>query len=637
MNQVFYIDAEEEITSAIDRLKKSTANRNYFVVPQRSLVLQSLVNLKLLKREAEKGKKQIVIVTQSPLGSNLAKKAEIETCSSIDGLEVGQINNEVELSIDGKRGGIYENKKVAKNTNKKSRLENIGSEEFFEEAIKKNPYVLKNKKAVVQNAVALPKIVPEKIYRGEERGQVSSQKNPTMNDVLPVAKERIIKEPMSMGEIEQESIFDNKLNLKREAQLESLFMEGAKTEEKDASLSKKENFQPVSLRARKFVVLFVAVCLALILGILIYLFVPHADILVYPKLETNEVDIDISAIESQNFDEKLENLPIRIIEKETVLKETFNSLGKSGSSGDKSRGKIVIFNEYGSLSQPLVATTRFLSENGKLFRLIKGVTVPGTTSVGGEIKPGAIEAEVIADESGEDYNIEPSKFSIPGLEGGPKFEKMYAKSENSMAGGKSSGALGIVSISQLDIDNARKKVEADAKSQALEGLKSEIPEGEIVLPEAINQTIEESISLSRAGEAKSNFEYEVKIKSVALAFKTDNIKRSILKSFQEKSGINKEISPVNVEIEYRQVAPDFQSRSMQIKVHGKLFISPSINLADLKKEFLGKNRDQFRDVLKKYPQIEGIEISFWPKFLPEKIPQYPGQVKLEIKDGVDKK
>ncbi len=637
MNQVFYIDIEEEITSVIDRLKKSTANRNYFVVPQRSLVLQSLVNLKLLKREAEKGKKQIIIVTQSPLGSNLAKKAEIEVCSSTDGLEVGQINNEVKLSIEGEKSGIYENKNVAKNINKKSRLENIGSEKFFEASIKKNPDVLKNKKAAVQTAAIMSEIVPEKIYRNEERVQVSNQKTSTMNDMLPVAKERIIEEPMKTGKIEQENIFNNKLNSRKEEQLRSLFMKDDKTEVKNASSPEKESFQPVSSKARKFVVLFVVICLMLISGILIYLFVPRADILVYPKLETSEVDMDISAIESQNIDEKLENLPLRIIEKETVLKETFNSLGKSGSSSDKSRGKIVIFNEYGSLPQPLVATTRFLSENGKLFRLIKGVTVPGTTSIGGEIKPGAIEAEVIADESGEDYDIEPSKFSIPGFEGGPKFEKIYAKSENSMAGGKSSSSSGIISISQLDIDNARKKVEADAKSQASEDLKSEIYEGEIVLPEAINQTIEESIPLSKAGEAKSNFEYEVKVKNIALAFKTDDIKRAILKSFQEKSGMDEELHFANIEIEYRQTTPDFQSKSMQIKVHGKLFISPSINLADLKKEFLGKDGDQFSDVLKKYPQIEGIEISFWPKFLSKKIPQYPGQVKLEIRDSVDKK
>lgn len=635
MNQVFYIDAEEEITSVIDRLKKSTANRNYFVVPQRSLVLQSLVNLKLLKREAEKGKKQIVIVTQSPLGSNLAKKAEIETCSSVDGLEVGQMNNEVELSIKDKKGDIYENENIPKNTNKKSRLENIGSEEFFE-AIKRNQNISRGIKTAAQTAISLPEIVPEKIYRNEEMSQVSSQKAPIMNDVLPMARERIIEEPMKTEKIEQENIFSNKLNSKREEQLKSLFAKEVK-ETKDPSPLKKENTQPISSRARKFVFLFIAICLTLVAGILIYLFVPRADIIIYPKMETNEIDIDISASESQNIDEKLKGLPLRVIEKETVLKETFDALGKSNSSGDKARGKIVIFNEYGSLSQPLVATTRFKSENGKVFRLVKGVTVPGTTSIGGETKPGAIEAEVIADESGEEYNIEPSKFSIPGFEGGAKFEKIYAKSENSMIGGGSNSSSGIVSISQLDIDNARKKVEADAKNQAVEDLKSGISEEEIILPEAINQTIEESNALSKAGEVKNNFEYEAKVKSTALAFKIDDVKKAILKSFQEKSGINEEINPADIEIEYRQVALDFQSKSLQIKVHGKLFISPVINLADLKKEFLGKDGSQFRDVLKKYPQIDGMEISFWPKFLPEKIPQYPGQVKLEIKDSVDKK
>ena len=52
MHQTFYIDIDEEISSVIDRLDKSVTTENYFVVPGRAIFLQSIVNLKLLKREA---------------------------------------------------------------------------------------------------------------------------------------------------------------------------------------------------------------------------------------------------------------------------------------------------------------------------------------------------------------------------------------------------------------------------------------------------------------------------------------------------------------------------------------------------------------------------------------------------------
>ncbi len=74
--------------------------------------------------------------------------------------------------------------------------------------------------------------------------------------------------------------------------------------------------------------------------------------------------------------------------------------------------------------------TRFLALDGKIFRLTKGITVPGAKIVEGKIIPSSIEAAVIADQPGEAYNIGPvSRFSIPGLKGTPKYEAFYAESK----------------------------------------------------------------------------------------------------------------------------------------------------------------------------------------------------------------
>lgn len=87
MSQTFYIDLEEEISSVVDRLNKSISVDNFFVLPKRAIFLQSIVNLKLLKREAEKVGKRIVIVTQDEIGASMAKRCEIEVRAALeDGL-----------------------------------------------------------------------------------------------------------------------------------------------------------------------------------------------------------------------------------------------------------------------------------------------------------------------------------------------------------------------------------------------------------------------------------------------------------------------------------------------------------------------------------------------------------------------
>ncbi|MDH4330435.1 MAG: hypothetical protein OEV93_02690, partial [Candidatus Moranbacteria bacterium] len=88
MHQVFYIDLEEEVTSIIDRLRKSKSENNVFVIPIRALILGSVVSLKLIKKKAEEMQKNILVVTQDEQGRVLASKAGFETRDSLEGIDI---------------------------------------------------------------------------------------------------------------------------------------------------------------------------------------------------------------------------------------------------------------------------------------------------------------------------------------------------------------------------------------------------------------------------------------------------------------------------------------------------------------------------------------------------------------------
>lgn len=62
---VIYIDIEDDITGVIEKLKNSSEKIIAMVPPKGNAVLQSVVNLKLLKRAAENAGKQPVIVTNN--------------------------------------------------------------------------------------------------------------------------------------------------------------------------------------------------------------------------------------------------------------------------------------------------------------------------------------------------------------------------------------------------------------------------------------------------------------------------------------------------------------------------------------------------------------------------------------------
>ena len=72
MEDFIYLEIDEEITSIIDRLKEVKATKVGIVVPRGAMVLQSVVNLKLIKRIATQHKKQVAIITVDKVGRSLA-------------------------------------------------------------------------------------------------------------------------------------------------------------------------------------------------------------------------------------------------------------------------------------------------------------------------------------------------------------------------------------------------------------------------------------------------------------------------------------------------------------------------------------------------------------------------------------
>lgn len=85
MSSILYLESDEDITSAVDKLKSSEGADVQVVVPKRSTLLQSMINLKLLKRAAEDNKKNLVLVTTDRLSSHLAGRVGLAVADKLNG------------------------------------------------------------------------------------------------------------------------------------------------------------------------------------------------------------------------------------------------------------------------------------------------------------------------------------------------------------------------------------------------------------------------------------------------------------------------------------------------------------------------------------------------------------------------
>ena len=107
-----YVDIDDEITALIDKVRNSSARVVALVLPKRASVLQSIVNMKLLKRTADSEKKNIVLITTEagllPLAGavgihvagSLNSKPEIPAAPSMGGGETETIDEDLSLPLD---------------------------------------------------------------------------------------------------------------------------------------------------------------------------------------------------------------------------------------------------------------------------------------------------------------------------------------------------------------------------------------------------------------------------------------------------------------------------------------------------------------------------------------------------------
>ena len=86
-----YLESDDEITSVVDKLKNAEGNSLDLVIPKEAIMLQSVINLKLLKRQAEALGKEITIVTTDKVGQKLASQIGIPVVAK-EGQEPKEVN-----------------------------------------------------------------------------------------------------------------------------------------------------------------------------------------------------------------------------------------------------------------------------------------------------------------------------------------------------------------------------------------------------------------------------------------------------------------------------------------------------------------------------------------------------------------
>lgn len=699
MPHLAYIDPDEEIISVISRLRKTSDTEMFFVVPKRALFVRSLVNLRLLEREAKKLGKRLCLVTPDEEGRSLAQKAGIESRVSLEGIPGVNQSSKPSLPARIPQTQVEQppssgQSEISPASATRPHSESIGSESFFAAdgpGAGVDPRVSQEGPASLSRPIAPPNFsdptvrtdpltsrsVPVRDRTPKRLTALNSVANvpPVPSQGVSLAesplslRSDVSQRPVGVNRAPESSLLPRSTSdaasrvsvafpMQQAAPLSKIspqpssesfpissgfaMSQQTSSSSVQSALSRfyRKNMPDQSAAGRipsiktsperhsdphtfRWILLGgMAISLLAVLCVALIVFVPRADVTVVTKELSTSLDVEISArADQEKVDVSGKTIPLRVVEAEKDIVKSFPSTGQSSVSDRRARGMITVSNAFGSSPQSLVATTRFESLDGKIFRLAKGVTVPGAREVDGKTVPGTIDAEVIADASGKEYNIDPTTFTIPGLKGSPKYEKISASSPRAFSGGGDGGGA-IASVSADDVARAK-----DAAIKALpESLRNELEKdlqpGEKLLDDAILSETLSSDAFPSVGAVASSFDFRMHVSARALVFSESDVR--IVAAALLGGGAK----PEDIHVEYTVPHPDFTAKAVGIKARVSFEKGQSIDVERIKRGILGKSVSDVQSVLADYPNIQKIEVVFWPEFMTSRIPSRTSQVSV---------
>jgi len=357
---------------------------------------------------------------------------------------------------------------------------------------------------------------------------------------------------------------------------------------------------------------------AVFLVIVAYFFLPSLKISLHPRAEVISDSISFNIVpaldkqapavaNSRSLIGRIQSVPLS-------AEKVYEASGEE-ILGEEINGEVTLHNEY-SKAQPLVANTRLLSPDNKLFRLKEAVNIPA----GGKVK-----AQIYADKVSPEMAIGPTRFTIPGLWLGLQ-DQIYATSDEAFEYSHKvkkyvkqrdldQAINDIKSILAAKVDNSLASFYNDHESLAysLDDSNAKIDLGAKLGEEVAEFKVSATNNLTLVSFSKEQAEALVKAK---LAFLLPDDKK--LSAFDSK------------DIAYRLDAFDVDTGTATVTASfkGSMSLRTDANIID-RRQLVNLNEAQIADYLRSFPEIESYELKFFPAFI-KRAPSLADRIKITV-------
>ena len=367
---------------------------------------------------------------------------------------------------------------------------------------------------------------------------------------------------------------------------------------------------------KKSVFLIITLCIIGGVAIVLATTLPHATITVHPKVTQRNVSKDILLSSKSTTPDYIHySLPTKIITQEATAQKTFTQSGDQVSQGN-SKGSVKFTNAQDSEQRLLPHTHLKYEPTGVMFTTDGPVIIPPN---------GSVDATITAEGTGSSGDVAAGKFLVdkfsPGLQ-----KVVYAESTSQFSGGE----VGAQSISQQDIDTAKKQVLDDATKQALDKIKQQAGDAE-VRQDLLSVSTEHNDASAQAGSHAVSYTASAAVQAKEFLVDSHDIISLMTLALRADVAPDEEFisyDPASFSLSISQT--DWNEGQAKISATLTGIYAKKIGSTELSEDNLaGLSKQELNNHFTAFPSIGTVDIKLWP-FWVTSAPSNVNQINVEV-------
>lgn len=334
-------------------------------------------------------------------------------------------------------------------------------------------------------------------------------------------------------------------------------------------------------------------------------------------------DMRIAAVKGDDAAEG--ELPFEIMSVDAEVSKTLPSTSKENAKV-AATGRVVIFNDYNTSPQNLVANTRLQTKDGKIYRIQKAVTVPGKKGT----TPGSVEVDVKADVAGPESNVEFADLYVTGFKGTPKYERFYARTKGPLSGGREGEKYVVSGEAVL---KAKTELSAEIRAKLIRDAKSQVPDGYVLFEGAL--TLSETASSESVFYADTpDVPVTTKGTLTAVLLHEDTLSSLIAKkTLSQYDGAPVVISNMEMlKVELDRVYSDLKNtQEVQLVMSGSADIDWVVDTDAIQAALQGISKKTFNAKMETFTSVHNAKLHLRPFWMPT-IPKDVDRVEVNVNE-----